>query len=48
MDTPMTYEIIWSSRYGVETIDSFETMQEAEEMMREYALAFNEGRLFIR
>lgn len=48
MDTPMVYEIVWSSRYWTEVVDSFDNMQEAEKMCREYNLAFGEGHCFIR
>lgn len=38
-----SFEIVWSSVYGVEVIDEAETEEEAAELVAEYIMAFGEA-----
>jgi len=44
----MSYKLVWTSKYGKETIEEeIEDRVEADRLRREYALAFNEGNIVI-
>ena len=42
------FEIIWTSQYGTEVIDSAATKKEARKLVQEYRLAFGEGTFKIK
>ena len=41
------FKIKWTSKYGTETVDEAETKREAEYLVREYNMAFNEGTVYF-
>ena len=42
------FNIVWSSSYGVEIVDSAETRKEAEHLIKEYRTACNIGQYYIK
>ena len=42
------FEIIWTSQYGTEVIDTADTKKEARDLVAEYRLAFGEGTFEIK
>ena len=42
------FNIVWRSVYGSETIDFAYSRAEAEHLIKEYQVAFNEGHVFIK
>ncbi len=44
----MTYELVWTSRYGTEVIDETDSKTDAEYLRAEYQMAYGEGTVRIR
>jgi len=45
----MSYKLMWSSKYGIEEIESgIESRSEAEYLQGEYRLAYGEGTITIQ
>ena len=44
----MEYALIWHSQYGVEEIDCFDNLAEAQRMRTEYKAAFGQGHIKIK
>ena len=42
------FEIIWTSQYGTETIDTADTREEARNLIAEYRIAFGQGSFKIK
>ena len=42
------FEIVWTSQYGKEVIDTADTKKEAEYLMEEYRIAFGIGSFEIK
>lgn len=42
------FEIIWTSQYGTEVIDTAETKKEARRLVQEYQIAFGQGSFKIK
>jgi len=42
------YHLIWHSQYGVEEVDSCDTLKEAKRLQIEYRMAFGEGYFKIK
>lgn len=39
---------MWNSRYGKEEVDTAETKEEANYLVKEYQMAYNEGSVYWR
>lgn len=44
----MYYRIMWRSEYGLEEVDTADTLEDARYLVNEYQLAFGIGHVFYR